>query len=97
MNIFAAEAAQSTCADGLPGCAAHLDGVTHLSVERTIVATAAAERHEIYVGRELAPGQPPAVRLQGAADAPMAPEQALQLGLALVAEAFAAQVWAVTR
>lgn len=83
-----------------PGCAGHLpadDGAVHISAEQTVVATSDDGRREIYVSRELAPGGTPAVRLSGAMDTPMQPAQALQLAMALIAEACAASTWAVTR
>lgn len=94
MNSLAAHAAQSTCP---PGCEGHLpsdDQVTHISVDQTIVATVGPERTEIYVSRELDERTgTSAVRVQGAGDAPMIPQQAVQLGIALIAEGFEALRW----
>lgn len=72
MNLpTTAETAASTCP---PGCAGHLGGDVHISVERVVRA----------------PGATPAVRLQGAMDTPMSPAQALQLAAVLTAQAFTA-------
>lgn len=93
-QTFAAQTAASTCPRDLPGCAAHLPtiggGPVHISAEHRIPL---GEGHVAYVSREQAPGQPPAVRMQGAGDTPMLPAQALQLGVAVIFEAFEAQAW----
>jgi hypothetical protein len=76
VTIQAVEAAQATC----PGfCEAHLPadgGPVHISSEQVVEL---AEGNRAYVSLEQAPGQPVAVRLQGAADTPMSPTQAQQL------------------
>ena len=95
MNIIAAKAAQSTCP---PWCAADIP--SHISAERVVIATAGPERAEVYVSLELdaQPGSTPAVRVLGAGDTPMSPQQALELGQALIAAGFAAATtWPVTR
>ena len=97
MNIFAVQTVEATCP---PGCGGHVpadDGQVHISVEQTVVATSGPERTEIYVSREMASGRMPAVRVQGAGDAPMQPAEAMQLAAALIVEALAAMSWQVTR
>lgn len=83
MSILAAQAAQSTCP---PWCAAHIP--SHISAEQTVVATSGPERVEIYVSleQENETVALPAVRIQRAGDAPMTPEQAIQLGLLLITQ-----------
>lgn len=79
-NILAAQAAQSTCP---AWCKGHIP--SHISAEQTVIATDGPERHTLYVSLEQGLGDPPAVRLQGAADAPMSPAQAVELGMLLIA------------
>lgn len=89
MNILAPD---QTCPKG---CVGHAEGPVHMSAEQTIRATAyTGEEHEIGVSRELCDliGVP-AVRLTGNPGAPMLPAQALQLGVAVIFEAFEAQAW----
>lgn len=74
-------------------CAGHLpgdDGPTHISADKVIKTDAGGERGEVYVSVEQAPTEAAAIRLQGAADQPMSPAQALELAQALTAAAFAA-------
>lgn len=95
MTIQAAQAAVSQCPSW---CAADIP--SHISAEQVVVATSGPERVEIYVSLEQEPGldAAPAVRVQGAGDAPMSPEQAIQLGLALIANGVAAlTTWQVSR
>jgi hypothetical protein len=96
MTIQAAQTAASTC---LPGCAGHLGGAVHISVEQVVKATAYASEHtQIYVSRELDDRLGvAAVRIQGAGDAPLRPAEALQLATAIAAEAMSALAWQVTR
>jgi hypothetical protein len=70
-------------------CAGHLFGDVHISTDRAIETSSGPERGEVYVSAEQEPGQPAAVRLQGAADRPMTPAQALELAQALTVAAFA--------
>jgi hypothetical protein len=95
-NILSDQAALAQCP---PGCGGHVNGEVHISVDQVVVATAYGERREIYVSRELdAQVGVPAVRVQNAGDTPMSPAEALQLGLALISEAFAAAgTWQVAR
>lgn len=90
MSILSDETRVAIC---LPGCAGHLGGEVHISVEQVITATAYAGEHtQIYVSRELDERLgAPAVRLSGASDAPMTPAEALQLAAALAIEALTAQ------
>jgi hypothetical protein len=75
-----------------------VNGTVHISVDQTVVATSGPERAEIYVSLEQAPGEPAAVRVQGAGDTPMSPAQALQLAAILTSAAFTAvSSWTVTR
>lgn len=75
-------------------CVGHLegdDGQVHISADRVIPVSVPGERDgEVYVSTEQTPGQPAAVRLQGAADRPMSPAQALELARALTVAAFSA-------
>jgi hypothetical protein len=93
-HILAAQTAASTCP---PGCAGHLHGDVHISVDQVIPTSAGTERAEVYVSLEQAPGQPPAVRVQNAGDTPMQPAEALQFAFALISHALQAGSWAVTR
>lgn len=58
----------------------------HISAEHRVTAAVPGyhETHDVSVSLETYPGQAPAVRLQGAADAPMSPSQALELAHQLV-------------
>jgi hypothetical protein len=83
-----------------PGCAGHLGGGAHISVEQVFLATAYdGEHRQVYVSRERCDRNgAPVVRIQDAGDAAMRPDEALQFGLAIVAEAIAAQTtWQMTR
>lgn len=72
-------------------CAGHLIGEVCIGADQVIPVSVPGEADgELYVSTEQAPGQPAAVRLQGAADRPMSPAQALELAQALTAAAFAA-------
>lgn len=82
MTIFAAENAASTCP---AWCQGHIP--SHISAEQLVVATSGPERHDVYVSleQEDEPGSVPAVRIEGAANTPMTPAQAVQLGMLLIA------------
>jgi hypothetical protein len=87
VNIVADQTATSQCPTW---CAADIP--SHISAEQVVEATAGPESHRIFVSLEQGstPHAQPVVRLQGAGDAPMSPAQAIQLGQALIASAFAA-------
>jgi hypothetical protein len=66
------------------------DGVVHISAERVVVLIQGPEMHEVYVSLEQVDRLAPAVRIQGAADAPMTPLQALELAASIQAAAISA-------
>jgi hypothetical protein len=87
VNILADHTAVQQCPTW---CAADIPA--HISAEQVVEATAGPESHRIFVSleQENTPAAQVVVRLQGANDTPMSPAQAIQLGQALIASAFAA-------
>ena len=77
-------------------CQAHLgtgETTTHISVDQVVetVSPCGRELGRVYVSLEQDDSNGlSAVRLSGASDTPMRPEQAIQVGQALIASAFAA-------
>jgi hypothetical protein len=69
-------------------CAADIP--SHISAEQVVVVQVGPEVHRIHVSLEQEIGQPAAIRLQDAGDAPMTPSQALELAQVLTVSAFAA-------
>jgi hypothetical protein len=86
VNILADQTAQTQCE---PWCAAHVPtdtGVLHISRDHVVPLGSSAEA---YVSLEQRDGHQAGIRLEGIGD-PMSPAQAIQLGQALIASAFAA-------
>ena len=75
-------------------CAGHLpsddERATHISVDQVLQVAAGGESAQLYVSLEQVDGQPAAIRIQNAGDAPMTPAQALELAQVLTVSAFAA-------